>query len=41
LTATELDGNEVSYENVDVATCDYSKQGLESEIAPETQNDPE
>ncbi len=35
------DGNEVSHENVDMDTCDHSKQGLESEIAPETQHDPE
>jgi hypothetical protein len=27
--------------HVDVDACDHSKQGLESEIAPETQNDPE
>jgi hypothetical protein len=37
-TATALDsnGNEVSYENVDMDTCDHSKQGLESEVALET-----
>ncbi len=40
-TATALDGNEVSNENVDVDTCDHSKQGLESAIAPETQHDPD
>jgi hypothetical protein len=40
-TATALDGNEVSHENVDMDACDHSKQGLESEIAPETQHDPD
>ncbi len=40
-TATALDGNKVSHENFDTDVCDHSKQGLESEIAPETQNDPE
>ncbi len=41
LQPTALDGNEVSHENVDIDTCDHSKQGLESEIAPETKHDPE
>jgi hypothetical protein len=27
--------------HVDTDACDHSKQGLESEIPPETQNDPE
>jgi hypothetical protein len=40
-TATELDSNEVSHENFDMDACDHPKQGLESEIALETQNDPE
>jgi hypothetical protein len=38
--ATVLDGNEVSHEHVDMDACDHSKQGLESDIALETQNDP-
>jgi hypothetical protein len=40
-TATALDSNEVSFEIFDMDACVYSKQGLESEIAPWTQNDPE
>jgi hypothetical protein len=39
--ATALDSKEVSHVHVDMGACDHSKQGLESEIAPETQNDPE
>jgi hypothetical protein len=39
--ATALDSKEVSHVHVDLDACDHSKQGLESEIAQETQNDPE
>jgi hypothetical protein len=39
--ATALDSKEVSHMHVDTDACDHSKQGLESEISPETQNDPE
>jgi hypothetical protein len=39
--ATALDSNEVSHENYDMDAFDHSKQGLESEIAPETQHDPD
>jgi hypothetical protein len=39
--ATALDIKEVSHVHVDTDACDHSKQGLESEIPPETQNDPE
>jgi hypothetical protein len=39
--ARSLDRKEVSHVHVDTDACDHSKQGLESEIAPETQNDPE
>jgi hypothetical protein len=39
--ATALDSKEVSHVHVDTDACDHSKQGLESEIPPETQNDPE
>jgi hypothetical protein len=39
--ATALDGNEVSHEHVDMNACEYSKQGLETQIASETHNDPE
>jgi hypothetical protein len=39
--ATALDSNAVSHKNFDMDACDHSKQGPESEIAPETQNDPE
>ncbi len=39
--ATALDGNDVSDEHVDMIACDYSKQGLETQIASETHNDPE
>ncbi len=38
---TALDSKEVSHAHVDMDECDHSKQGLESVIAPETQNDPE
>jgi hypothetical protein len=41
VTATAFDGNQVSHENFDMDACNLSKQGLEPEIAPETQNDPE
>ncbi len=39
--ATELDGNDVSHEHVDMNACDHSKQGLEIQIASENHNDPE
>jgi hypothetical protein len=39
--ATALDNKEVSHVHVDTDACDHSKQGLESEIPPEAQNDPE
>jgi hypothetical protein len=39
--ATVLDSKEVPHVHVDMDACDHSKQGLESEIPPETQNDPE
>ena len=39
--ATALDSKEVSHVHVDKDACDRSKHGLESEIPPETQNDPE
>jgi hypothetical protein len=39
--ATALDSKEISHVHVDMGTCDHSKQGLESDIAPEIQNDPE
>jgi hypothetical protein len=39
--ATALDGNDVSHEPVDMNACDHSKQGLETQIASETHNDPE
>jgi hypothetical protein len=39
--ATALDGNDISHEHVDMNTCNYSKQGLETQIASETHNDPE
>jgi hypothetical protein len=39
--ATALDSKEVSHVHVDTDACDHSKQGLESEIPPETQHDPE
>ena len=39
--ATALDGNDVSHEHVDMNACDHSKQGLETQIASETHNDPE
>jgi hypothetical protein len=38
---TALDGNDVCHEHVDMNACDYSKQGLENQIASETHNDPE
>ncbi len=40
-TFTALDGNEVSHEKFDMDACDHSKQGLESQISPKIQNDPE
>jgi hypothetical protein len=39
--ASALDSKEVSHVHVDMDACDHSKQGLESEIPSETQNDPE
>ncbi len=39
--ATALDSKEVSHVHIGTDACDHSKQGLESEIPPETQNDPE
>ncbi len=39
--ATELDSKEVSHVHIGTDACDHSKQGLESEIPPGTQNDPE
>ncbi len=39
--ATASYGNDVSHEHVDMNACDHSKQGLESQIASETHNDPE
>jgi hypothetical protein len=39
--ATALDSKEVSHVHVDTDACDQFKQGLESEIPPETQNYPE
>ncbi len=39
--ATALDSKEVSHVYIGMDACDHSKQGLESEIPPETQNDPE
>ncbi len=39
--ATALDSKEVSHVHVDTDACNHSKQRLESEIPPETQNDPE
>ncbi len=39
--ATAVYGNDVSVEHVDMNACDHSKQGLETQIASETHNDPE
>ncbi len=39
--ATVLDSKEVSCVHIGTDACDHSKQGLESEIPPEIQNDPE
>jgi len=39
--ATALDSKEVSHVHIGTDACDHSKQELESEIPPETQNDPE
>jgi hypothetical protein len=39
--ATTLYGNDVSVEHVDMNACDHSKQGLETQIALETNNDPD
>jgi hypothetical protein len=39
--ATALDSKEVSHVLLDMNACDHSKQGLESEIPPETQNNSE
>jgi hypothetical protein len=38
--ATTLDGNDVFCEHVDMNACDYSKQGLDTQIASETHNHP-
>jgi hypothetical protein len=38
--ATALYGNGVSVEHVVMNACDHSKQGLETQIASETHNDP-
>jgi hypothetical protein len=39
--ATTVYGNDVSVEHVDMNACDQSKQGLETQVASETHNDPE
>ena len=39
--AAALDSNDVSCEQVDTYACDHAKQGLETQIASETYNDPE
>ncbi len=39
--ATALDSKEVFHVHIGTDACDHSKQGLESEIPPEIQNDPE
>jgi hypothetical protein len=39
--ATALGTKEVSQMHIHMDACDHSKQGHESEIPPETQNDPE
>jgi hypothetical protein len=39
--ATALDSKEVSHVHIGTDACDHSKHKLESEIPPETQNDPE
>ncbi len=38
---TALDSKEVSHVHIGTVACDHSKQGLESEIPPENQNDAE
>ena len=38
---TALESKEVFHVHIGMDACDHSKQGLESEILPETQNDPE
>jgi hypothetical protein len=38
--AAALDNNDVSCEQVDTYACDHSKQGLETQIASETNKDP-
>ena len=38
--AAALDNNDVFCEQVDIYACDHSKQGLETQIASETHNDP-
>jgi hypothetical protein len=38
--ATASDSNDVSCEHVDMNACEHSKQGLETQIASETHNDP-
>jgi hypothetical protein len=39
--ATALDSKEVSHVHIGTDACDHSKEGHDSEIPPETQNDPE
>jgi hypothetical protein len=39
--ATALNSKEVSHVHIGTDACDHSKQELEPEIPPETQNDPE
>jgi hypothetical protein len=39
--ATAVYSYDVSVEHVDMDACDHSKQGLETQIASETHNDPE
>jgi hypothetical protein len=39
--ATALDSKEVSHVHIGTDTCDHSKQGLETDIPSETQNDSE
>ncbi len=41
MVATAVYGNHVSVEHVDMNACDHSKQGLETQIASKTLNDPE
>ena len=41
IVVTALDSNKVSHVHIGMDASDHSKQGLESEIPPETQNDAE